>query len=78
MNRTFRIAVFLDTRTKRPNAEVLPLFDVALLRATPEYISLSGFERVHDMLAQRDYDYAQSWILYATEDDFSAGVLSGP
>ncbi len=78
LNRTVRVAVFIDTRTKRPIAEVLPLFDVTLLRATPEYISLSGFERIHDMLAQRDYDYAQSWVLYSTEDEFSAGLLSGP
>lgn len=68
LNRTTRVARLLDAKTGRPMDAVLPLYDVALICVRKDYMSLTGIERHHDMLLQRNFDFAQTWLLQRIDD----------
>lgn len=63
LRRATRIARLLDPTTGNPLPAPPPLHDVVLLCVRSDYLTLSGIERVQDGLAERCYEYAQSWIL---------------
>lgn len=73
LNRTVRVATLLDTKTMRP-LDIPPLYDVAIVKVSKSYMSLSGFERIHDKTQTKDFDYAQSWVLYESDNDWDLGL----
>lgn len=74
LHRTTRLACLRDPGTLVALEHPRPLYDVTLLCVDSDYMTLTGFERVFDELAQREYHYAQSWLLTRVEEAGSSGT----
>lgn len=68
MHRATRVAQLLDPVTRKPLERPPPLYDAVLICAKPDYMTLTGFERIMDDFGQREYHYAQSWLLTPATD----------
>lgn len=75
LRRATRIVRLLDPKTGQPLPAPPPLHDAVLLCARSDYLTLFGIERVQDKLAERCYEYAQSWILTPVASQMSNGAL---
>lgn len=68
LNRSTRTARILDPRTGNPVEGLPPLHDATLVCVRSDYLSITGFERIRDPLADREYEYAQTWVLTLPAD----------
>jgi len=73
LNRTVRLARMLDSQSMRP-LDIPALYDPVILKVAKSFMVLSGFERIHDRDMMRDFDYAQTWVLYETQSDWDLGL----
>lgn len=77
LHRACRVARLRDPVTLVELPAPRPLYDATLLCVDWDYMTLTGFERVFDELAQREYHYAQSWLLKAVGDSEGAAGTPG-
>lgn len=63
LNRWTRVATLLNPVSKAPMPEPPQIYDVTLLAVRSDYLTLTGFERVWDGMSEREYDYAQTWVV---------------
>lgn len=65
LHRTARVAELIEPDSSALVADVLPLFDAALIFADGQSMTITGFERVWS--AGRLIDYAQTWLVSHVE-----------
>lgn len=73
LNRTVRVATLLDTKTLLP-LDIPALIDPMILKAAKSFMVLTGIERIHDPLQNKDFEYAQSWVLHESASDWDIGL----
>lgn len=73
LNRTVRVATLLDTKTLLP-LDIPALIDPTILKAAKSFMVLAGIERIHDPLQNKDFEYAQSWVLWESESNWDIGL----
>lgn len=72
LHRTTRLAQLRDPVSGMALDVPRPLYDAVLLCVERDYMTLTGFERIYDELGQREYHFAQSWLLTPVEPEAAA------